>query len=511
MKCREAQHWLYSFRPNTSWPAELVGHLQECSKCQSLHTTLKQIDLGVGKLTSTGGESTAKQQLLDRVAQAPQSPAPSELTPKAPWPWGRWGAFLTGAAALLLFGWLVGRFGGTSEVPTPTEVIKPVEVVREKIVEKIRDRVVHVHSSAERDLFATLLKRNARLVQASQPSDRLEALLDMADDCRQHALTLLEHGPRDSLPLTVELYTQLLRDGVLGQIVQAPTAARPALQVTARIRLGKMTELPAQMLPSVLADHREAVKSATQEALAQVDHPEEALPAKPRRLSEPMAPTAALVQFALTASSAADPVVKAELCAEYVQRLMPTMRLYLADESAPQRAQMGQQFGELLQHGVYTPLELAAAKEPPAPIKLQAERIIESAAQAVADMQKDLETAPADARPGWEKALEATKKGFEKNKVSGKGNAGKGPRDIRGQLRNIDPAKGTITVAAKIKGRDGAYTFALTKDVVSFITTRSVPSDWRVGMEVQLRLSDDRQAVIDIKTAKGNDGQRNQK
>ena len=99
--------------------------------------------------------------------------------------------------------------------------------------------------------------------------DRLEALLDMADDCRQHALALIDQGPPDSLPLTIDLYTQLLRFGVPAELQQAPAEIRPLLTATARIRLGKMAEPTeeAKTLPKVLADQRELLQSTAKEAL----------------------------------------------------------------------------------------------------------------------------------------------------------------------------------------------------------------------------------------------------
>src|ERR1019366_4099744 len=211
MKCREAQYWLYAFRPNTSWPADLVGHLQQCPKCRRLHTQLKQIDQGIGTLTSRAGDPSAKEQLLARLEHTPQAAAHNDVPPPS-FPWLRVGGYLTAAAALIALGWFLGgRHEPSDALPgSPIETVKTLEV--------FRDKIVLVNSSADRNLFAALLQRNARLVQAAQSEDRVEALLDMADDCRRHALTLIEQGPRDSLPMTIELYAQLLREGVLVQL-----------------------------------------------------------------------------------------------------------------------------------------------------------------------------------------------------------------------------------------------------------------------------------------------------
>lgn len=511
MKCREAHYWLYSFRPNSSWPVDVVGHLQQCPKCQQLQAKLKQIDTGVEKLTSGGGNPTAINQLLARIDQTPQpAPAKSEL-PTQPWRWARLGAYLIGTAALVMLGWYLGRQTDNVRV-VPGEPIEKIKIVTE-FRDKIQEKIVQVHSPAERILFATLLKRNARLVQSSQATDRLDTLLDMADDCRQHALKLIEQGPRDALPLTIDLYSQLLRDGVLVQVAQAPADARKALQTAARERLEKMTEVPmapAVALPRVIVEQREVLQNATKETIERVEKPEVNLPMKPRKgqQAEAMLPAATLVQFALTVSSETDPVVKADLCADYVQRLVPSMNLYLAEDATPHRAEMGQQFGELIHFGVYRPLELANAKELPPPAKTEANRIFESVEETVDSMLKKLEQAPEDVRKGFEKPLAPSRKGNDKNKGKGKGPPpGKGPRDIHGVLKSVDAVNGTITVTGQ--GKKGDLTYLLSKDVLTqFAGIGKLPT----AIEVQLRLSDDRSTVIQVSPRKGrDDGERNQK
>jgi len=530
MKCREVQHWLLTFRRNATWPADLVVHIQDCPKCQKLNAKLKQIDAGVDTLTDTPANPGAKERLMQRVAETPQVAAPvNDAATPAPArtpTWNGWwvGAYFLGAAALLVFGFLLGRYGEVPEVLDPVERVRTVVEFRDKTVEVIRDKMVTVQSQADRGLFSSLLKHNARLVQASQSLERLGTLLDMADDCRLHALTLIEQGPRDALPLTVGLYRQLLRDGVLVQVAQAPAGDRVALQTEARARLEKMTTVAAgsPSLPRVLADQRDALQHATHEAIENVDRPEQpTLASKARKPArhEAIAPTAALVQFAITVSGESDPVAKADVCADYVQRLMPAMQLYLAEESVPHRADMGQQFGQLIQFGVYAPLESVAAKHPTPPVKQETERIFEFAGQALAEMEKKLESAPAEARPAWEKAIEASKKGFEKSKSfsKGKGKAfqmkeGKGPREIQGSIKRIDAANGTISITARIQGRDVDVTYAAPGELIAFMVNSSKIGALS-GSEWQLRLSDDRRTIIEIRSKRdpSADDQRNQK
>src|SRR5260370_24524087 len=100
MRCREVRCWLYSFRPTSSWPVDVVTHLQQCQACQQLRTRLQRIDQGMSKLTGPASDGTAQAKLLDRIAETPQTPVPELATPRQSWPRLRVGAHLTGAAAL---------------------------------------------------------------------------------------------------------------------------------------------------------------------------------------------------------------------------------------------------------------------------------------------------------------------------------------------------------------------------------------------------------------------------
>jgi hypothetical protein len=509
MKCRESQYWLYSFQPNAAWPADVVAHLQGCSTCQQLQGQLRQIDQGINELTSLPANEAPVAQLLSRIEEIPQAQPTTIAPPRQPAAWLRYGAYLTGAAALIAFGWLIGRLVEPVETIKTVEVVRemPVEVIREKTVEIFRDKLVPAHSQSDRSLFAALVKRNAQLVQTSQSEDRIETLLNMADDCRQHALALIANGPRDALPLTVDQYAQLLRDGVLVQLAQAPELDQPTLKTAVKTRLLRMADADAPATPvKILADQREALQTATQQTMERLDQLEGVnVPVRSKKVQrhEPMPPTSALIQFALTFSSETDPVMKADLCTDYVQRLMPSMMLYLADDAAPQRDEMGQQFGEMIQFGIYRPLQVATAKQPPQSMKAQADRIFQNAAQTVADMEKHLEQASEGMRFGFEK-------GVGKSNPESKGKSpptkegGKGPRTIHGVLKSVNGANSTITVTTKVQGKEAESTYALTKDILSAIGAKAFKlGDLKTGMELNLRLSEDRRMVIDINQGRG--------
>jgi hypothetical protein len=434
MKCRETKYWLYSLRPNTSWPVDVVSHLQGCAKCQQVQARLKQIDIEVNKLTTVTSNVPGKAKLLERIERTPQIASPP--TPRSAWPFIRFAGVLTAAAALIVLGFFLGRDGFHGQAPAElVERERIVEVIKEKPVEIFREKIVKVDSQMDRSLFAALLQRNARLVQSTQVKDRLEALLDMADDCRQHALTLIEQGPRDSLPLTIDLYTQLLHIGVPAQLQQAPAEIRPLLKATTRIRLGKMAEPPAaqpKALARMLEDQRDLLQSTAREAMDLVDQPV-ALPVGTKKDQRLVAPAAAIVQFAIAYSIETEPVAKADFCSNCVNRLMPYMMLYLADDALPQRGDMGQQFGEMIRFGIYAPLATMTAQEPPQTVKDEVSRIYQNAAQTIAEMEKNMQAAPKSTQGGFQRALEATKKKApplrdplnDSDKKTGRGNSQK--------------------------------------------------------------------------------------
>lgn len=413
MKCQEVRTWLYSFRPKASCPVELVGHLQECSHCQQLQTQLQRVDHEVQRLTGFAPSRGGKKQLLERLKHTPQQPNAKEITLKIPRTWVRGACWLAGAAALILFGWLLGHRADTPEKVKIAEA-PPVEV---KPVEKV------VRTSVERDLFATLIKRNVQLVQATEAKDRLDALMDMADDCRQHALLVIEKGPHDHLPQVIDMYSKLLREGLLVQLQRTPADKRVALTKTVRSRLEEMAIVPdvePDTLPKAIEDQLDALENIAEQVIALLENPEPSRALTPKKAaarqeySDPVHPTTALVQFAITASNETDPVVKAEFCAECIHQLMPCVLLSLADDTNPLQSELGQQFGELIRLGIYTPLGVARAKDPSPQTVLKTERILERTSQAVEHMEQCFHKTPIPKRGGLEHALQASRKGIDR-------------------------------------------------------------------------------------------------
>ncbi len=170
MKCRETKYWLYSLRPNTSWPVDVVTHLQGCVKCQQVQARLKQIDIGRQRADQRDGrlrEQSPAPRTAGAYATAGRAGPPRVL--EAWLPFVRFVGFLTAAAALMVLGWFLGRGEFFQREPNePLEKVKLVEVIKEKPIEVIREKIVKIESPGDRHLFAALLKRNARLVQSPQ-------------------------------------------------------------------------------------------------------------------------------------------------------------------------------------------------------------------------------------------------------------------------------------------------------------------------------------------------------
>ena len=94
---------------------------------------MRKIDHEVNRLTSIPSGDTSKTELLKRIAVTPQESSPKEVLPRQPWPWLRYGAYLSGAAALIVVGWLRAPRGMTSlwgpalMMPPPTPTVCVVE------------------------------------------------------------------------------------------------------------------------------------------------------------------------------------------------------------------------------------------------------------------------------------------------------------------------------------------------------------------------------------------------
>jgi hypothetical protein len=199
------------------------------------------------------------------------------------------------------------------------------------------------------------------------------------------------------------------------------------MQETARSRLDKM-QLPADSdeLPKVVKEQQDEMRAATRRMRELIDRPEQMAQKRSKRANSPMAPSAALVQFAVAYSAESDPLAKADLCSDCVRQVMPSMMAVLSETSAPEQIPMGQQFGEIIKHGIYTPLAAANTKEPPA-MRVEVQRIIAATDDVIAGMEKEMQKRNEKSAPGLNRAVEAIRKnipmkgkGAEKSKGKGK-------------------------------------------------------------------------------------------
>ena len=87
--------------------------------------------------------------------------------------------------------------------------------------------------------------------------------------------------------------------------------------------------------------------------------------------------------------------------------------------------------------------------------------------------------------------------------VNGNDTPGKGPRDLRGVLTSLDADSSRIAVRTKVKGRDAERSFEVHKDATIFIDGEAAGlGDLEPGLDVLLRLSEDRRMVIEIRNGK---------
>lgn len=433
MKCREVRCWLYSFRPNACWPADVVTHLQGCPACGQLRLRLQRIDEEVAKLTGPASDGTPQARLLDRIAgtaqeagargqepgvRSQEAVASGSVATQKKWSWYGYAGVLAGMAAMIGLAFLLGHWWA-GQTPGPTvEIVKTVEVVREvRVPTKVETPSPQKKDAPETGpasahlqtrLLAALLERGKQMAGSAKAADRLGALLGAAEDCRKQAVLAAEDGPRDALPFIVALYTQVLQEGLTAQLAQAPVKERRALQNLARNRLQRMPRVvdPPGAAKAV-RDQLAALQTATQQALDGIDRPEEAPPRKTTRPEATM-PSAALVQFIVAGAAEPDPINRAEACAECAQRVLPGLILNITEGAEPERIAMGQAFGTMMRRGIYAPLA-ALDKEPPPAVKEQTSRIYQSAGQTAAELEEHLKQADPRTRPALQAALDAMK------------------------------------------------------------------------------------------------------
>jgi hypothetical protein len=117
--------------------------------------------------------------------------------------------------------------------------------------------------------LATLFKRDLRLAVAETPRERLEALLDLADDLRGQTRTGLLVAAAEDLENLAQLYDQVIREGVVAGARKLPRGQRRELldPIADRLtRTGLDADREAGRVPESSAEALRLIAAAARDA-----------------------------------------------------------------------------------------------------------------------------------------------------------------------------------------------------------------------------------------------------
>jgi hypothetical protein len=323
-----------------------------------------------------------------------------------------------------------------------------------------------------------VLESDLRLAEVSTVRDQFQALSHMAGDLQAEALRLAREGSADDLLLVGWLYERVVCTGLAGRArVLSPQHQQETLPPVVK-QLQETAETAdriAEEAPADLRNSLRAMGSAAREAsqLLMTDRS----PARPPpsgwvspgavRQGTPRALLGALVMQGLRLAETDDPLRRADCCSDIADNLVQTILVASATGDTEQASWLGKHLGEVMDRGVERNLARAQVIDAEGARKAEVERVSQRSAQATAALERNLERAPAAARAGLQRALEASGhgerngqesrgKGKGKNKGKGKGNrpAALEPEEPKGL-----PQKGKSTLPPGLEkkfGRDDA-------------------------------------------------------
>jgi len=438
--CREIQPWLMTARAVADLPEDIRDHVDKCGNCRRLLKLLKHVDKTIATLTIPPGRSGAVALLEERLGRVERDRSPIVNDRDGIQRRQVRRILLIGAAASLLvgLGWVLGR----STHALPQNVASPSAQMANR-------EVKGTASASDKTLVARLLEHDVRLSQTVEPAEQVEILVRMADDLSDEALRGVRHGALNDVPLLVSLYGEVIRQGLLPKAASLPVDRKAAVLPDVIKRL-QATEAHARVLerdalPIVVDRVRsiEATASEAQHALQtgrQFD--QKALAQLPPNETPLLA---MLVRQGLRLTATDDAFQRADLCADLAQPLAQNLVLVSVTGDDQSVAEIGQGLDELMSRGVADNLERVEGAAVSDRQRDEVKQVRERAAQVTSALESNFSRAPATAKPGLQRAMEASQNGRDRAAQGGKGKGKSGqtgPPRLRKDGNDPDSAPG---------------------------------------------------------------------
>lgn len=436
------QTWLLTARAMEDLPDDIRDHIKKCDSCRRQLQLLKQVDATVATLAFPPGRAGAIARLEERLdgVRRDGPTITSDCFARRLHATRRILLPVSAAALLIGLGWILGYF--TPSLP------KNIPALGSQIAFPGNKRTPTV---SEKTLLIRLVEHDVRLSETDEPADQVETLVRMADDISGEALRCVQRGSFDEVSLLANLYELVVRQGVLPKWASLPDD-RKAAMLPGVVQQFRTTEADAKVLERdalpIVGDRFRSIGATAREAQdilqtgRQLD-PKALLPLPVNEASL----LAVLVHQGLRLIATDDPLQRAELCADLSQPLAEKLILLSAAGDDQLTTEIGLRLDELMGRGVADNLERVASAADAEKRRDGVNQVRQRAAQVTSALESNLSRAPLTAKPGLERALEASQNGRLRAVQAGKGKdkSGKsGPPWLRKDENNPDrtPAKG---------------------------------------------------------------------
>lgn len=413
MKCSAAHPWLLAAKTTPELPAAVQQHLRDCPDCRLQHRRLLRLNQEMRDLPAPAENPAARACFWQKF---------DELPPRGVIPIrtsGRRRRLVFGAAgaaaAVLLLGLGLGLLLGPRNSPERPEP-PPIAALQP------------TYAATDRQILVQAIEHDLRLAQTQAPAERFQALAALSTDLDGEASRLAREGRMDDLAQVTALYDRVVRHGLVERARTLP-AGQKAERVQAAVRQLEQTERQARLtadgaLP-VMGDHLRHLAAAARDGVKAL-HDD----ARPPALIDAPAPTAgprpllgALVMNGLRLAAEDDPLRRADYCTDVADQLVQTILQASATGDAEQASRLGTYLGQLVEMGVVKNLERVPSSDLEGTRLHQWEEIGARLVKTTDVLERNLAKAPEAARPGLERAIEASSLG---RMDQGKGQKGKG-------------------------------------------------------------------------------------
>jgi len=400
MTCPPAESELLAARSLADLPDEVRAHVAGCPACAALAARLARLDTGV-RAAAGVPDPAARWRTAAAVRRTRQMAAPGA--------WMRRAA-LVGLAAAVGFCFVGGVFTGRWWAPKPRPADHaPADLVRAP--------------GGSAPFLARVAGPAAEVAADGSPRGQLDGLLRLAAEVRGEAARRVASGEADDVPRLSAAHDRLLKFGVLRQLGRLPAGDRPAAAGEVAAELGRAAVevgRKADAAPPAAADLLRPFATSAAET-AELVRAGRSPANDPPAWSEPPTLAEGLIAQTLRMADADEPVRRAEAAAALADTLARVVAVLAAGGLPDDAARVGASLDVVLARGVADNLDWAEATDPAGALRPEIGRVREQAGRAAEVLEQNLARAPAAARPGLERAMEASAPGRSAAKGGSKG------------------------------------------------------------------------------------------